>query len=128
MTSVWDTVNVEWRVSTENLLATINDFGWLIVCKVCPGHDFQLSIVCRLSDDGGMKRRATINTCCCIIDWRVDIDPAILLLDSLPCDELPLCLDVLLHMLRFFVGAETFSLKWCSIGVTWGSPGLMLFV
>ena len=72
----------------------------------------QLSIVCRLSYDGRMKGRATINTCCCIIDWRVDIDPAILLLDSLPCDELPLCLVVLLQMLRFFVGAETFSLKW----------------
>ena len=55
-----------------------------------------LSIVCRLSYDGRMKGRATINTCCCIIDWRVDIDPAILLLDSLPCDELPLCLVVLL--------------------------------
>ena len=40
----------------------------------------QLSIVCRLSDDGGMKGRATINTCSSIIDWRMDFELAMICL------------------------------------------------
>ena len=39
-----------------------------------------LSIVCRLSYDGRMKGRATINTCSCIIDWRMDFELAMICL------------------------------------------------